>query len=65
VELTCGGIPEMLAPWFAVVMETYVDVVLTGAGGRSVLARVTLPHELDGMVQGVAAVKWRCQVSWE
>jgi hypothetical protein len=65
VELSCRGIPELLAPWFAVVMETYVEVVLTGAGGRSVLTRVTTPHEPDGDVKGVPAIKWRCQVSWD
>jgi len=57
-------LPAMLAGWTATVLETYVDVLLTRAGAKSVLAR---PRSLlpDGQVRGVAAVKWQCDITWQ
>lgn len=65
VELSGRGIPQLIAPWFSTVMEAYIDVVLTAAGGRGVLTRVVTPHEPDALVRGLPAVKWRCHVTWE
>jgi hypothetical protein len=57
-------LPAMLAGWTATVLETYVDVLLTRAGAKSVLARPR-PLESDGLVRGVAAVKWQCDITWQ
>ena len=57
-------LPHMLAGWTGTVLEAYVDVLLTRAGARSVLAR-PLPLVGDGLVHGVPAVKWQCEVSWQ
>lgn len=64
VVLRCTGLPAMLAGWYTTVNETYIEVVLTAAGARNVLVR-TAPHEPDGKLEGVAAVKWRSEVVWE
>ena len=57
-------LPALLAGWTATVLETYVDVLLTRAGAKSVLTR---PRPLlpDGQVRGVAAVKWQCDITWQ
>jgi hypothetical protein len=65
VELSCRGIPLLIAPWFSTVLEAYCDVVVSAAGGKGVLTRVVLPHEPDGVVKGVPAVRSRCVVTWE
>ena len=54
----------MLAGWTGTVLETYVDVLLTRAGAKSVLAR-SRPLVADGHVKGVAAVKWECDITWQ
>jgi hypothetical protein len=56
-------LPAMLATWFTLVYETYVDVTLTAAGAKSVLARSTF--EPDAPLRGYDAVKFRCEVSWQ
>ena len=57
-------LPAMLAGWTATVLESYVDVLLTRAGAKSVLAR-SRPLVPDGHVKGVAAVKWECDITWQ
>ncbi len=64
VVLVRPRLPLMLAGWMGTVLETYVDVLLTRAGGKNVLAR-SRPLEPDGELHGVAAVKWLCDVSWQ
>lgn len=64
VELVRGALPGLLAPWLTMVNEAYVEVVLTAAGARTVLARTDAPTP-DGSVHGVPTVKWRCEVTWE
>jgi len=53
----------MLATWFALVYETYVDVTLTAAGAKSVLTRSS--YEPDAPLRGYPTVKFRCEVSWQ
>ncbi len=65
VILSCRGLPALLAPWFSGVMEAYVDVVLAAAGATNPLSRTILPHEPDGVVKDVPAIKWRCDVTWQ
>jgi hypothetical protein len=57
-------LPAMLAGWTGTVLESYADVLLTRAGAKSVLAR-PLPLVPDGTVNGVPAVKWQCDVTWQ
>lgn len=64
VVMRCTGLPAMLAGWYTIVNETYIDVVLTAAGARNVLVR-TAPHQPDGKIEGVDAVKWECEARWE
>ncbi|MDB4968911.1 MAG: hypothetical protein JWN44_4600 [Myxococcales bacterium] len=56
-------LPLMLKTWFTLVYETYVDVTLTAAGGRSVLSRTS--YEPDQPLRGYETVKFRCEVSWQ
>jgi hypothetical protein len=64
VLFTRPKLPHLLAHWTGNVLEAYVDVLLTRAGARNVLAR-PLPLLADGQVHGVAAVKWQCDVTWQ
>ena len=56
-------LPAMLAGWTTTVLEAYVDVLLTRAGAKDVLAR-TRPPQPDGQVHGVDAVRWACDITW-
>lgn len=64
VVLVRPKLPAMLAGWNATVLEAYIDVLLTRAGAKSVLARPR-PLEPDGTVHGFAAVRWKCDVTWQ
>jgi hypothetical protein len=64
VLFTRPKLPHMLAHWTGNVLEAYVDVLLTRAGARNVLAR-PLPLVVDGQLHGVAAVKWQCDLTWQ
>jgi len=57
-------LPAMLAGWTATVLESYVDVLLTRAGAKSVLTRPR-PLQPDGEVRGFAAVRWQCDITWQ
>jgi hypothetical protein len=64
VEVARPKLPAMLSAWMAVVLETYLEVLLGAAGARNVRTR-PLPVEPDGLVHGVPAVRWSCDVIWE
>jgi hypothetical protein len=64
VLLTRPKLPHALASWTGTVLEANIDVLLTRAGARNVLAR-PLPLVADGQVHGVAAVKWQCDITWQ
>jgi hypothetical protein len=56
-------LPAMLAGWTATVLESYIDVLLTRAGAKSVLTRPR-PILPDGEIRGVPAVTWQCDITW-
>lgn len=60
--LTRQSLPTMLATWFTIVNETYVDVVLAAAGARAVICRSMTAA--DEPTNGFPAVTYTCDVTW-
>jgi hypothetical protein len=56
--------PTMLIPWFNLVNESYIEVVLAHAGARSVRVHHE-PDEPEGEMHGFAAARLRYEVRWD
>jgi len=57
-------LPEILARWFAIVNETYIEVALKAAGADGIIVRPkTLEH--DAVSHGYPTVRYQCDVFWE
>jgi hypothetical protein len=56
-------LPQIVAKWFTLVYETYIEIVLQAAGARTVLVR-SQADERDVPAFGYPTVRYRCDVYW-
>jgi hypothetical protein len=57
-------LPVILAKWFTIVYETYIETILQASGAKTVLVRSSC-DERDAAAFGYPTVRFRCEVFWQ
>jgi hypothetical protein len=57
-------LPVIIAKWFTVVYETYIEVILEASGAKTVLVRSN-SEARDVAAFGFPTVRYRCEVLWQ
>jgi len=63
-QITVSGLPSAIAPWYALICETYALVALEANGAKNPRARL-LPSRREGQAHGLDVVQVRCDVLWD
>jgi hypothetical protein len=57
-------LPVIIAKWFTIVYETYIEAILEASGAKTVLVRSN-SEERDVAAFGFPTVRYRCEVLWQ